>query len=34
MTVAWIADKLDAGAPQTLWGALRRYRGKSDNTRD
>jgi len=34
MTVAWIAEKLNAGAPQTLWGALGRYRGKSDNTRD
>ncbi len=34
MTVGWIARELNAGAPQTLWAALRRYRAKGDNTRD
>jgi len=34
MTVAWIAQELNAGAPQTLWGALRKLRSEHDNTRD
>ncbi len=33
MTMGWIARELNAGAPQTLWGALRKYK-KDDNTRD
>jgi len=34
MTIAWIAQELNAGAPQTLWGALRKLRSENDNTRD
>jgi hypothetical protein len=33
MTMAWIAEELNAGVPQTLWRALWKN-GKSDNTRD
>jgi hypothetical protein len=33
MTMAWIAEELNAGMPQTLWRALWKT-GKSDNTRD
>jgi len=33
MTMAWIARELNAGAPQTLWGALRTHM-EYDNTRD
>ena len=34
MTMAWIAEELNAGVPQTLWRALWKNRKKSDNTRD
>jgi putative transposase len=34
MTVSWIAQELNAGAPQTLWGSLRRFQELYDNTRD
>jgi hypothetical protein len=33
MTMAWVAEELNAGVPQTLWRALWKN-GKSDNTRD
>jgi hypothetical protein len=33
MTMAWIAEELNAGVPQTLWRVLWKN-GKSDNTRD
>jgi hypothetical protein len=33
MTMAWIAEELKAGVPQTLWRVLWKN-GKSDNTRD
>lgn len=34
MTMAWIAQELNAGVPQTLWKALWKWNAKSDNTRD
>jgi putative transposase len=34
MTMAWIAEELNAGVPQTLWRALWKNGKKSDNTRD
>ena len=33
MTMAWIAEELKAGVPQTLWRELWK-KGKSDNLRD
>jgi hypothetical protein len=34
MTMAWIAEELNAGLPQTLWRVLWASSKKSDNTRD
>ncbi len=34
MTMAWIAEELNAGTPQTLWRALWAITKKCDNTRD
>jgi hypothetical protein len=34
MTMAWIAEELNAGLPQTLWRALWASSKKSDKTRD
>ena len=34
MTMAWIAEELNAGVTQTFWKALWKTGKKSDNTRD
>jgi hypothetical protein len=34
MTMAWIAEELNAGLPQTLWRVLWASSKKSDKTRD
>jgi hypothetical protein len=34
MTMAWIAEELNAGLPQTLWLVLWASSKKSDKTRD
>lgn len=34
MTMAWIAEELNAGVPQTLWKALWKFGLNNDNTRD
>jgi hypothetical protein len=34
MTMAWIAEELNTGLPQTLWRALWASSKKSDKTRD